>query len=232
LAHSQIIDVEFGAVAVRRSKLSRHIKLKIDARGSISVSMPMRAPLFLAKTLIAQSRPQIRTHLAKAGEDRALLMHGDVIGKSHRLAISEAEVFGSRLIGTFLHVTVPYSTPHDSHEAQLFIKEAALKALRTQSKAYLTRRLEALATEHGFRYQTIRFSNAGTRWGSCSTNGTISLNIWLMQLPFTLIDYVLIHELCHTRHMNHSARFWELVESILPDYRVRRTALKAQHPYV
>jgi predicted metal-dependent hydrolase len=232
LANSQIIDAEFGAVAVRRSKLSRHIKLKIDARGIISVSMPMRAPLFLAKTLISQSRPQIRTHLAKATEDRALLMPGDMIGKSHRLAVTEGEVFASRLIGTFLQVTVPYETPPDSAPAQAYIKDAALKALRTQSKAYLTRRLEALANEHGFSYQTIRFSNAGTRWGSCSTNGTISLNIWLMQLPFTLIDYVLIHELCHTRHMNHSTQFWALVESILPDYRVRRTALKAQHPYV
>ena len=232
MASSHIIDAEFGTVAIRRSKLSRHVKLKIDARGVISVSMPMRAPLFLAKTLIAQSRPQIRTHLAKATENKAVLLHGDLIGKSHRLAITEGETYNSRLIGGFLQVTLPYGTPPDAPEAQRVIKEAALKALRTQSKAYLTRRLEALATEYGFHYQTVRFSNAGTRWGSCSTSGTISLNIWLMQLPFTLIDYVLIHELCHTRHMNHSAEFWGLVESILPDYRARRTALKAQHPYV
>lgn len=232
MAHSQLIDAEFGAIAIRRSKLSRHVKLKIDARGGISVSMPMRAPLFLAKSLLAQSRTQIRTHLAKAEQNRAYLLPGDLIGKSHRLVVRTGDGYSSRLHGTELHVMLPPDTQPESTAGQHYIKEAALKALRTQAKAYLTRRLETLAAEYDFTYETVRFSNAGTRWGSCSTNGTISLNIWLMQLPFTLIDYVIIHELCHTRHMNHSANFWAAVEDILPDYRVRRTALKAQHPYV
>jgi predicted metal-dependent hydrolase len=194
--------------------------------------MPLRAPLFLAKTLLADSRPQIRTHLSRATAEQALLLNGSLIGKSHTLSVIHGMAFASRLSCTELHVTLPVGTDPSSQSAQHFIKEAALKALRTQAKAYLTRRLEALAREHGFTYETVRFSNAGTRWGSCSTSGTISLNIWLMQLSFELIDYVIIHELCHTRHMNHSDSFWSLVESILPDYRERRRALKAERPYL
>lgn len=232
MAQTKIDDPEFGAVAVRRSKLSRHIKLKIDQRGTISISMPMRAPLFLARTLLAESRPQIRRHLKKATDDQAVLAHGDLIGKSHRLMVQEGGEFSSRLVGTELHVTLPIGIEVESPDAQRFIKEAALKALRTQAKAYLTRRLEALAGQHGFRYSNVRFSNAGTRWGSCSSTGTISLNIWLMQLPFELIDYVLIHELCHTEHMNHSPQFWALVEGILPSYKLHRTLLKSQRPYL
>jgi predicted metal-dependent hydrolase len=232
VATSHIDDPEFGAVAVRRSKLSRHVKLKIDQRGSISISMPLRTPLFLAKSLLAESRAQIRQHLTAALSQQALLQHGELIGKSHRLIITMGSAFQSRLAGTELHVALPAHVDPRSREAQLFIKQAALKALRTQAKAYLTRRLEALARDYGFRFTTIRFSNAGTRWGSCSSNGTISLNIWLMQLPFELIDYVLIHELCHTKHMNHSPQFWALVEGIVPDYRERRRQLKAERPYL
>lgn len=225
-------DPEFGEVTVRRSKLSRHIKLRVDLRGGISISMPPRTPLFLAKSLLADSRAQIRKHLARAQNDQAMLLSGDLIGKSHRLVLQEGDSYASRLIGTFLQVTIPYDTDPQTPAAQRYIKEAALKALRTQAKAYLARRLQTLAQEHGFHYQNIRFSNAGTRWGSCSSHGTISLNIWLMQLTFPLIDYVLIHELCHTRQMNHSPQFWRLVEAILPDYRLRRTLLKQQRPYL
>ncbi len=229
---SLIQDDEFGAITVRRSKLSRQVKLKIDQRGTIVISMPMRAPLFLAKSLLSQSRPQLRNHLAQAKTAEAMLLHGDLIGKSHRLILVEGADFGSRLNGAELHVTLPVGVDPQAAPTQRYIKEAALKALRTQSKAYLTRRLEGLAAQYNFSFANIRFSNAGTRWGSCSTTGTISLNIWLMQLPFELIDYVLIHELCHTRNMNHSPRFWASVEAILPDYKTRRRALKAERPYL
>ena len=146
--------------------------------------------------------------------------------------VSEGPELASRLVETTLHITLPTSLPIESPAAQTFIKQAALKALRKQAKAYLTRRVTSLAAEHGFHFNDIRFSNAGTRWGSCSSKGTLSLNIWLMQLPFELIDYVLIHELCHTRQMNHSPQFWLQVEAILPNYKELRRTLKAQHPYL
>ncbi|HVI69714.1 MAG TPA: SprT family zinc-dependent metalloprotease, partial [Magnetospirillaceae bacterium] len=215
MANSILHDKEFGSVTIRRSALSRHIKLKIDQRGGIVVSMPARSPLFLARSLLAQSRPQIRKHLNQAATSQASLLHGDIIGKTHRLILTPGETFTSRLQGTELHVTIPANVePTESH-AQYFIKQAALKALRAQAKAYLSRRLDALGRHGEFNFSAVRFSNAGTRWGSCSSTGTISLNIWLMQLPFELIDYVLIHELCHTRHMNHSPLFWEAVEQFV-----------------
>lgn len=227
-----IQDVEFGQIPIRRSSLARNLRLKIDHRGSLVISMPKRAPLHLAKRLIDDAREQVRRSLATTQNQLTVLKNGDLIGKSHRLVIREGEQLGGRVIGTFVEVTLPPSMPLESQEVQTYIKDVALKALRTQAKAYLTRQLENLAKKHGFYYENVRFSNAGTRWGSCSSSGTISLNIWLMQLPFELIDYVIIHELCHTKQMNHSADFWQLVEAILPDYKTRRRALKAQRPYL
>jgi predicted metal-dependent hydrolase len=225
-------DTEFGSISIRRSSLARSLRLKIDHKGGLVISMPKRAPLYLAQRLVDEARDQVRRSLAVTQEQLTVLRHGDLIGKSHRLVVREGSELAGRVIGTFVEVTVPSGMSMDSQEVQHYIKEVSLKALRTQAKAYLTRQLQSLAQKHGFSYESVRFSNAGTRWGSCSSTGTISLNIWLMQLPFELIDYVIIHELCHTLQMNHSPAFWDLVEAILPDYKTRRRALKAQRPYL
>ncbi|MGH7196453.1 MAG: M48 family metallopeptidase [Candidatus Saccharimonadales bacterium] len=226
-----ITDPEFGTVAIRRVRKARYVKLKIDHRGAISISMPYRAPLFFAKNLLGESREHIRQNLASLRQNQIVLMPGDIIGKTHRLELTTGEAFAARVKSTALLVTVPEHASVESPEVQQYIKEASTKALRIQAKAYLPRRLEAFSDAHGFSFAQIRFSNAGTRWGSCSSRGTISLNIWLMHLPFELIDYVLVHELCHTKQMNHSQRFWQLVEGILPNYRDLRRALKEQRPY-
>lgn len=230
---SQVLqDAEFGTITVRRSALARNVSLKVDHKGTLVVSMPKRAPLYLAKQLVEQTRHRVRQTIQKAKSQLTILQHGDLIGKSHKLVIRDGEVLGGRIIGTFIEITLPEDSSVEAAEVQDYIKQLALKALRTQAKSYLSRQLGSLADQHGFSYETVRFSSAGTRWGSCSSSGTISLNIWLMQLPFELIDYVIIHELCHTQEMNHSRDFWRLVENILPDYRERRRALKDKHPYL
>lgn len=92
---------------------------------------------------------------------------------------------------------------------------------------YLPARVKELAAAHGFRYARVRVKNQKTRWGSCSSKGNINLNLRLMMAPEQAIDYVILHELCHLRVLNHSPAFWSLVESCLPDYRRWRNWFKA-----
>lgn len=106
------------------------------------------------------------------------------------------------------------------------------KELMHSAREYLPARLEELAEGHGFKYRKIRLSKATSRWASCSDSGTISLNAHLMRLPKDLIDYVLIHELCHTKQMNHSRDFWKLVENSMPGYEDRRKQLKNFKPFI
>ena len=97
---------------------------------------------------------------------------------------------------------------------------------KEQARFYLSSRLKEIARKTGFKYQKFRLSSAQTRWGSCSAKGTISLVWRLMMAPAEIIDYLIIHELAHTKEKNHSRAFWRLVEELLPDYRERRRWLR------
>lgn len=228
---TKISDSEFGEISLRRNRHSRSIRLKLDARGALSITLPLRAPLFLARQLLDDSRDNIRQSLRQISQSKTTYQEGDTIGKSHRLRIQRhaSRECSHRLSGTELVIYAPYEAPDDV--VQLAIHEGVAKALRTQAKAYLPHRIETLAGRHGFSYERLRYSSAGTRWGSCSSQGTISLNIWLMQLPFELIDYVILHELCHTRHMNHGDDFWGLLGEYCPNYKELRRTLRQHNPY-
>ncbi|MEX1166296.1 MAG: SprT family zinc-dependent metalloprotease [Hydrogenophaga sp.] len=109
-------------------------------------------------------------------------------------------------------------------EAQ--IRDAAQAWLMRQAKRVFTERLDHFAPQLGVSYQRLRLSSAGTRWGSASVDGTIRLNWRLIHLKMEMVDYVVVHELSHLRHMDHSAQFWSVVAEVMPDHASRRRALK------
>ncbi len=88
-----------------------------------------------------------------------------------------------------------------------------VRQLVKQAKKTLPPRLHELAQQHGFQYNKVTVRNMHTRWGSCSEKGNIGLSIYILTLPQHLQDYVMLHELCHTRQMNHSPKFWALLDS-------------------
>ena len=221
-------DPEFGSIILRRSRLARSIRLRITNSGIISVSLPLRTPLFIVKQFLNESRNNIRHVLTDTNNKKPMYKVGDVIGKTHTLKFTSAATYGHFIEQSTLVVHHPPEVRDDLLQAE--IQKGIIKALRLQAKAYLPRRLTQLALLGNFTYTKLRFSSAGTRWGSCSSNGTISLNIWLMQLPHELIDYVILHELCHTKQMNHSSMFWDLVSEYCPEYKAYRQQLKQYHP--
>lgn len=95
-----------------------------------------------------------------------------------------------------------------------------------QARQVIEARVAFFAERHQFQYKKIRISSARTRWGSCSSKGTLSFSWRLILTPLDVIDYVVVHELAHTVHHNHSKHFWKLVEKLMPDYKERRKRLK------
>ena len=218
-------DAEFGTVTIRRSARSHAVRLSLAPSGELKVTMPPLAPLFLAKRLLNSSRASLRK-ARQAQPERIVFRDGDQIGKSHSLVARPSSRLSVARSKQFITVDLPAHMTIEHETAQTLIRETAVKILRKEAKSYLPRRLSYLATQHSLHYERVRFSYASTRWGSCSSSGTISLNISLMLLPFELIDYVILHELAHTRHMNHSTSFWALVETLDPHYKQHRKQLK------
>lgn len=226
-------DEEFGKITIRRSARATQVRVRVAPDGTLRASLPLYAPTLLVKRLLRTSRDELRRILAQA-QSTEEYTDGMRIGKSHTLIvrpIPQGSVKVSRH-GQQIIVELPQGTSLNSAIIARIVRDGVIAALRVEAKSYLPKRLAFLAEKHGFSYEKVRFSHASGRWGSCSTTGTISLNIALMKLPFELIDYVIIHELSHTTHMNHSPIFWQLVAVADPDYRVHRRALKLENPSI
>ena len=101
-----------------------------------------------------------------------------------------------------------------------------LQHLAKVAQTVIPQRVAVYAPAVGVNYGRITIRNQHTRWGSCSGKGNLNFNCLLMLAPLEVVDYVVVHELCHRKEMNHSAAFWALVEKTLPDYKVRRQWLK------
>lgn len=227
-----IHDAEFGKITIRRSARARQVRLRVGPDGTLRASLPLYAPAFLVKRLVSNSRAELRNLLAQSHPETQY-KDGSQIGKSHTLIVRPTTGTPSIVRrGQQIIASLPDGIPLDHPSVARELRDTVIAALRVEAKSYLPKRLAYLAKQGGFEYSKVRFSHASGRWGSCTSEGTISLNIALMKLPFELIDYVIVHELSHTVHMNHSSAFWELVSVGDPQYKLHRKALKEEQPTI
>ncbi len=221
-----IQDEEFGKITVRRSARATQVRVRVAPDGTLRASLPVYAPMFLVKRLLKSSRDELRQILGQA-QPTEQYFDGMKVGKSHSLRVESTTsgVFKVSRHGQRINIVLPHDKDLNEPEVSRAVRDCVISALRLEAKSYLPKRLSYVSDKLNLTYEKVRFSHASGRWGSCSSTGTISLNIALMKLPFELIDYVIIHELSHTRHMNHSPEFWRLVSLADPDYRIHRRAL-------
>ena len=225
-----INDKEFGDITIRRSAKSSSMRVSIAPNGTLRVSAPSYAPLFMVKRMIASSREELR--LLRNRHPKLELRDGMSIGKSHSLLVRPETALRVTRQQQQIIVHLPADKNLSDDDVVAATRVQIIAALRREAKHYLPKRLDYLASQHGFSYKSVRFSHASGRWGSCNHLKAISLNIALMNLPFELIDYVIIHELSHTVHLDHSAAFWQMVATADPDFKAHRKLVKAYSPSV
>lgn len=228
------IDSEFGEITVHKRRGTHSIHIKVGTDGRYSATAPFYTPMIFVKQVINSSRAELRK-LAEHTSITEPYVDGQAIGKTHSLAVVPTRMVkqpSTKILRDKLIVYLPPDAELSSLDVQQQIRDAAIVILRREAKSYLPNRLATLARSYGFSYTRVRFSHASGRWGSCSSKGTISLNIALMKLPDELIDYVLIHELCHTRQMNHSSAFWREVGAIDEHYKLHKRQIAKHTPAV
>jgi predicted metal-dependent hydrolase len=219
------------AVTVYKRKASRHLRLTIAPSGQVRVSIPAWAPyrtgLDFAKARQAWIQEQRVTI--------KVLRPGQPVGKAHHLQFVEKPGItkpASRLADTTITISYPLGEKFGSPAVQQVAREACIRALRRQAEQLLPQRLARLAEAHGFSYASVSVKRLKGRWGSCDQHGHIVLNLFLMQLPWDLIDYVLLHELTHTRILRHGPVFWQAMAEVLPDTPALKKSLKNHQPIV
>lgn len=216
-------------VTVYKRKANRSLRLSIAPSGKLRVSIPAwasyKAGLDFAKSRQAWIEEQYRP--AKT------LVHGQAIGKSHHLEfvpVPPSNKAGSRVYGTTVLVNYAADKEPASPSVQRLAEAASIRALRRQAKHLLPQRLAYLASVHGFTYKEVTIKQLKSRWGSCDQHRNIVLNLFLMQLPWQLIDYVLLHELTHTRILRHGPDFWQAMSEIAPGTGTLRKTLRDYQP--
>lgn len=219
-----------GAVTVYKRKGSRSIRLSIRSDGSLRVTIPTWTP-YAAGLTFAQSRTAwIQRHKPAVRQNLKPDQH---IGKAHRLRfVPSLEVAkpASRIRQSEITVTYPSHQNINDDNIQQVATRASIRALRRQAEQLLPLRLAELAGRHGFTYRSVVIKHLKTRWGSCDQNRNIALNLFLMQLPWHLIDYVLLHELTHTNVMQHGPTFWAAMSEVAPDVQTLRKEIRTYHP--
>lgn len=228
-----IHDTEFGDITIRRSVKAKQVRVKLTPAGKLQASLPAYMPLFLVKRLIASSRATLRDMLASHTKTQQYIQGthiGDIctiVARDSSRQTTHIERHGNQLT-----VHVPKNRIITDSHVQNDLRTYLAKLLRQEAKKQLPKQLRHLADTYGFSYERVRFSHAAGRWGSCSSSGTISLNIALMKLPDALRRYVLVHELAHTKQMNHSKEFWRLVEQMDSQYKIHKAHLKNETPSI
>lgn len=225
-----LTDKEFGRVVVVRRKQAQRLSARIAPDGRLRITAPHRSSLLAVRAMLHGSRPQLRRLVQDYRAQHAYTTSRDIGHRHHLIIKRSGQTVHIEQAGHHILASVPPTVDIVAPDVQDQLRQAVVAAVRREARAYLPHRLQQLAEQHGFTYQRSRLTHAASRWGSCSSLGTISLNIALMTMPLELIDYVIIHELCHTRQLNHSARFWAEVAAIDPAYQHHRAQLATHSP--
>jgi predicted metal-dependent hydrolase len=222
-----------GTVKLYKRKGSRALRLTVSLAGEVRVSIPYWLPYDAGARFASTKVDWIQAQLRE--RTTTVLIDGQAIGKSHHMNfVSDSAVsrITARVQGQQIRITHPDYILFNDPEVQVIAERAAIRALRVQAERLLPQRLQTLAAVHGFTYKSSAVKRLTSRWGSCDNETNIILNLYLIQLPWELIDYVVIHELTHTRALNHGPDFWNEFEKHLPEAKKLRRQIKQYRPVI
>ena len=219
-----------GNVVVQKRRNNKSLRLSITNDGNVRVTQPYWLPYPAGINFAKSKQAWISSNLPTK---RPPLISGQKIGKFHTLVFERKPSIAAVTYSVSrieVRVTLPDHLNVSEPSVQKKANLASVEALKQESKELLTKRVAELAAANGYHYKQLRYKALKSRWGSCSRSGIINLNLYLIQLPWELIDYVILHELVHTVVMSHDQKFWVELSKHVSDPKTMRRQLKPYRP--
>ncbi len=209
------------------SSRAKYIRIKLSNTGELSVTLPKRYAQKKAHYFISSKTDWIEKQLSRLPEKSAF----DSIPPTIALELIEqswsVELSKKTYNGVILEVSAEKQLTISGQIDDIeMVKKVINKWMQKMCRPIFSSMMQEIAEEHGFYYKRLSIRSQKTRWGSCSSDKNINLNSKLLMMPEDVVRYVMIHELCHTLEMNHSPRFWALVEECDPLFKQHRKKLK------
>ncbi|MDR1274103.1 MAG: M48 family metallopeptidase [Odoribacteraceae bacterium] len=221
-----------GSVKIRRDDRVKRLSLRVAAGRGAWINIPRGVSDREAEKFLLSKREWLAGHLTKLKAREAMTgivpgVNAEIKSKFHTLKVlaTASDKPYYQWEGNEARLYIPGKIARE--RVAPLVDRVLVEIYRHESRAYLPGRTRELARRHGFAYNRLAFRDNSSNWGSCSGENNISLNVRLMKLPDEIIDYVILHELCHTIEKNHSARFWALMLGVCPGYVKLRGQLKA-----
>jgi len=210
---------------IRHPPNSKRISLKVEYPKKVIVSAPKHISKRFINRFVDDHQDWITTQLKKVASQHQQIESEDqilIFGKRYNkdYSFNNSLKQGVFILDDKLVINYPSSSKKTA------IKKEIALFLKTASRSYLYQRTPELAKKLELSYSSLTLREQKSRWGSCSSNDSINLNWRLVHYPPAVIDYVIIHELAHLVHRNHSKKFWQLVAEHDPDFNEHRTYLK------
>ncbi len=201
------------------SRRAKYLRLQVSIDNLLEVIIPLKAKYPPVNKFISSNKDWIIRHcLNRQNSQKTYRYLGQKISVEQQFHLFSNENYLYFKRNKLLISSSNYSDKNIDQIYEGWLKERACE--------YIPSRVKELADKYGFNYNKVDVKSQKTRWGSCSNKRNLSFNYKLLYFNVEVIDYVIVHELCHLKQMNHSYKFWKLVEEILPNYNSLKYQLK------
>lgn len=210
-----IEDAELGTITWKVNAKARRMTFRTKPEG-VFATVPTGTTQKEVEKAIETLRPKLLKAKEKAKPKPLIDLNYRIDAEYFKLSLvsGNRERFLSHSELGEMRIICPPNADFNDAGLQEWLKKVIVEALRRNAKIVLPPRLYMLSMKHGLPYEQLKINSSKGRWGSCSAKKHINLSCYLMLLPSHLIDYVLLHELAHTKEMNHSEKFWALLDKL------------------
>jgi len=217
----QFIKIQGIDITIRKNAKAKHLKIAVKPFQGVRITIPDRVSFDTAVKFAFEKIDWIREHLEKMRgfekPDFFFNENSEFHTRNHKLEIKKIDIsrITVKVVKERIILHIPLSKNINSLEVQNAVRKGILKAYTEEAKEYLPKRLNDFSDKFNLPFNEVFIKNIKSRWGSCSGKNNINLSLHLMRLPDHLIDYVLLHELAHTKVKNHSKKYWTFLNELI-----------------